>query len=258
MLTLPSAFVRPATPPADDSLNMMPVLEGSESSLVIDGDRLRIGTSPVCNLLLPDGPALHSVVHQQAGVTWIESHDNASLVVNGRPRRRVALREGDVLELNGHEFIVRFHAAMEAAEMSAGLGEDLSLLSAEELCDRILSEQAMVEEFEESQRIGWNGLMTAIEAAHEVEQPAATLPLEAEHMVESTVPQDGCERLLVQIRELSEMVNGRSRELDDCENELIAAAALLEETQERVSQQLEGLIDQLPLSVAETELRASA
>ena len=257
MLTLPSASVCPATTCADDSTNPMLVLEGPVESLVIDRDGLRIGTRPICDLLLADGPALHSVVHQQAGVTWIEAIDEASLIINGHPRRRMSLRDGDVLELNGQEFTVRLRT-VEAGEMPVGLSEDLSLLSAEELCDRILSEQTMVDEFVESQRTGWNGLMAAIEAVHEADQPTATLPLEVEQVVETDEPKDDCERLLVQIRELSEMVNGRTQELDDCENELIAATALLEETQERVSQQIEGLLEQLQTPVVETELRASA
>ncbi|MBC8113041.1 MAG: hypothetical protein H7062_01565 [Candidatus Saccharimonas sp.] len=258
MLTLPSASVWPATTSAIASSNPVLVLDGPAESFVVDRDRLRIGSSPVCDLLLPDVPALHSVVHQQAGVTWIETHDDASLIVNGRARRRMALRDGDVLDLNGHELTVNFRTTLEAEEMPVGLGEDLSLLSAEELCDRILSEQTMVDEFEESQCTGWNGLMAAITAAHEADQSPVALPLEIEQAVEAAATPDDCERLLVQIRELSEMVNGRSQELDDCESELVAATALLEEAQERVSQQIEGLLEQLQTPPAETELRASA
>ena len=258
MLTLPSAFVWPATTSADASSNPMLVLEGPAESFVVDRDGLRIGTSPVCDLLLPDGPALHSVVHQQAGVTWIETLDDASLIVNGRARRRMALRDGDALELNGYELTVRFRTAAETEEMPVGLGEDLSLLSAEELCDRIASEQTMIDEFDENQHSGWNGLMAAIEAAHEADQPTVALPLEVERAVETTAAPDDCERLLVQIRELSEMVNGRTQELDDCESELVAATALLEEAQERVSQQIEGLLEQLQTPSGEIELRASA
>jgi len=258
MLTLPSASVRPATTSADASSNPMLVLDGPAGSFVIDRDGLRIGACPVCDLLLPDGPALHSVVHQQAGVTWIETHDDARLIVNGRPRRRMTLRDGDVLELNGHELIVRFHAALEEEKMPVGLDEDLSLLSAEELCDRILSEQTTVDEFEESRSTGWNGLMAAIAATHEADQSPVVLPLEIKQAVQTAATPDDCERLLVQIRELSEMMSGRSQELDDCENELVAATALLEEAQERVSQQIEGLLEQLQTPAAETELRASA
>ena len=225
---------------------------------MIDRDGLRIGSSPVCELPLPGGPALHSVIHRQSGVTWIESQEDASLIVNGHPRRRMALRDGDVMELNGLELIVRWRSADISEEMPHGLEDDLSLLSAEELCDRILSEQAMVDEFSEGQRAGWNGLLVAIEAVHETEQSVDTLPLEVEQTVEADATPDNCERLLEQIRELSEMVNGRSQELDDCESELVAATALLEEAQERVSQQIEGLLEQLQTPSGEMELRASA
>lgn len=237
--------------------NISLVLEGPADSFVIDRDGLRIGSSPVCELPLPGGPPLHSVIHRQSGVTWIESQDDASLIVNGQPRRRMALRDGDVLELNGLELIVRFRAADQVDVTTRGLEDDLSLLSAEELCDRILSEQAMVEEFSEGQRAGWNGLLAAIEAANDTEQPTISLPLEVEQVVEAAAP-DACERLLEQIRELSEMVNGRSQELDDCESELVAATALLEEAQERVSHQIEGLLEQLQTPTDEVELRASA
>ena len=69
---------------------------------------------------------------------------------------------------------------------------------------------------------------------------------------------DDCERLLVQIREMSDMMNGRTQQLDDCEDELLAATALLQETQDRVSAQIEELLDQIGESSIPNELRASA
>ena len=258
MPTSPATFAWPSFDDVAAQSTVTLVLEGPAESFVIDRDGLRIGSSSVCELPLPGGPALHSVVHQQSGVTWIESHEDASLIVNGHARRRMALRDGDVLELNGLELIVRFRSVEDVDETPHGLGEDLSLLSAEELCDRILAEQAMVDEFFGGQREGWNGLLAAIEAAHETEHRTVTLPLEVEQAIKAVATPDDCERLLEQIRELSEMVNGRSQELDDCESELVAATALLEEAQERVSQQIEGLLEQLQTPAAEMELRASA
>ncbi len=257
MPTSPAACVRT---PFDDAVadsNIALVLESPDESFVIDRDGLRIGSSPVCELPLPGGPPFHSVIHRQSGVTWIESQDDASLIVNGQPRCRMALRDGDVLELNGLELIVRFRS-IDAADEPHGLEEDLSLWSAEELCDRILAEQAMIDEFSEGRRAGWSGLLAAIEAECETEQSAVTLPIDTEQAVEPVVAPDNCGRLLEQIRELSEMVNGRSQELDDCESELVAAAALLEEAQGRVSHQIEGLHEQLQTPAAEMELRASA
>jgi hypothetical protein len=242
------------TPETDTAL----VLETPTESIVIGSDGFRIGASPVCELFLADGPALHSVIRRQAGVTWIETADDASLLINGRSCRRMALRDGDVLEMNGIELTVRFRTVAADEEIPLGFEDDPSLLSAEELCDRIVAEQTAVDEFEKGCRQGWNSLMAAIEATCEAEAPTVTLPLDAEPLVEAPTAPDDCDRLLAQIHELSEMMNGRTRELDDCENELVAAAALLQEAQDKVSQQIEGLLDQINLAPQETELRASA
>ena len=254
---MPTSLAAPTWPAFDDAAtlsNIVLVLEGSDESFVIDRDGLRIGASPVCELPLPNGPSLHSVIHQQSGVTWIETHDDANLMINGRLRRRMALRDGDVLELNGLKLTARFRSQSELVDVAEFLEDDLSQLSAEELCDRILSEQAMVDDFDEGRQAGWTSLMAAIGAAHDDEQMADTLPL----AVEVATTSEDCERLFEQIRDLSEMMNGRTRELDECESELVAATTLLEEAQERLSQQIEGLLEQLHAPSGEIELRASA
>lgn len=233
------------------------VLDGASESFVIDGDEVRVGSSLACELQLPDGPALHSVIRHQAGVAWIEAVDGANLFVNGQLRRRMALREGDVLELNGSTFAVRFGLTMDSEE-TTGLVEDLALLTAEELCDRIAAEQALLDEFSADQRAGMRNLVAAIHATHEAEHPTVLLPMETLRPNSAVAATDDCERLFDQIRELSELMHGRTEELDDCESELIAATSLLEEAQERVSQQLEALLDQLQMPPLENELRASA
>lgn len=233
------------------------VLDGASESFVIDGDEVRVGSSLACELRLPNGPALHSVIRHQADVTWIEAVDGANLFVNGQPHRRRTLREGDVLELNGSMFAVRFGSPMDSME-TTGLVEDLALMTAEELCDRIAAEQALVDEFSADQRTGLQSLVAAIHAAQEAEHPSVLLPMDILRSSSAATSIDDCERLFDQIRELSELMNGRTEELDDCESELIAATALLEEAQERVSQQIEGLLDQLQTPAVEMELRASA
>lgn len=233
------------------------ILEGCSESFVVEDNEVRIGASCKCELRLPDGPALHSIIRRQADVTWIEAVDEATLIVNGRPRRRIALREGDVLELSGFTFTVRFGWPVEDAETTS-LIEDLTMMTAEELCDRIATEQAMVDEFTAEQHAGLKNLVAAISATHELERPSDVLPMEAVPSHRAVASADDCERLLSQIRELSELVNGRTEELDDCESELVAAAALLEEAQERVTHQIEGLLDQLQVPIIEAELRASA
>ncbi len=233
------------------------ILDGLTESFVVDVDDARIGSSLVCELQLSDGPALHSIVRRQGEVTWIEAVDEAILIVNGQARRRIALRAGDVLEVNGVTYTVRFGLPMEDDE-TASLIEDLTLMTAEELCDCIVAEQAMVDEFAAEQQAGLKNLVAAIEATHEAEQPSDVLPMEALPAHRAVPSVEDCERLLDQIRELSELMNGRTEELDDCESELIAATALLEEAQERVSHQIEGLLDQLQGPIIESELRASA
>ena len=132
--------------------------------------------------------------------------------------------------------------------------EDITQLTAEDLCDRILSEQSVVDEFESSRLNGWQKLMAAIRTtAVAIQFPPAEL--DNSPAVEFS---DDCERLLDQIREMSEMMSGRTRELDACESDLLAATSLLQETQDRVSRQIEELLDQIGDVSQPNELRASA
>lgn len=258
MLTLPPSSTWSNSERNDASDELRVIFEGPATSLVIDRDGYRIGASAVCEMTLPGGPALHSIVHRQEGVTWIEAVDDARLIVNGRPRRRMALRDGDILELQGYEFFVRFRTSATMVDDTPHLEEDISLLSAEELCNRILDEHSMVEEFESKQKAGWANLMKAVADVREDEGRESISILQADDLPTPVGTTDDCERLLVQIRELSEIMNGKSQELVDCENELIAATSLLEEAQTRVTQQIEGLLEKLEAPAEDQTLRASA
>lgn len=255
------------------------ILEFGDRSLIVDRERLRIGSSPVCEIRLSRGPLLHSVLCSEAGVVWIELDDEtAELTVNDQPCRRMALRDGDVVSMTdgdmvsmtGVTFTIRHQTASSLEEDAAALADDLSHLTADELCDRILSEQSMVDEFDANRRQGWQDLMAAM---HGAVLESADSPLEAETDDAVTVVKVGvprtiedldhpdataeCERLLEQIHEIAAVMNGRTRELDVCEDELAAATSLLQETQVRVSQQIQELLDQI--SDAEPrELRVSA
>lgn len=230
------------------------VLEADDRTLVIDRDRIRIGSSPLCEIQLTEGPALHSVIRVEAGVTWIEADDTVTdLMVNWKNCRRMALRNDDVILVPGQEFTVREQSTI-AMEGDVPLAEQITDLSAEELCDRILSEQSAVDEFESSRFDGVKKLMAAIKQVAGADH-SATHILDTAPAVEFS---DDCERLLEQIREMSEMMTGRTQELDQCEGELIAATSLLQETQERVSRQIEELLDQIADVSPANELRASA
>ena len=242
---MPTSISAHTTEPISAS-DLTTILEFGDRSVIVDQERIRIGSSPVCEIRLNHGPLLHSVLCQDDGVLWIEADDPVNaLAVNGQACRRMALRNGDTVTVAGEEFTV---TQKDAASIQ-GETTDLTSLSAEELCDRIMNEQAMVDEFDSNRLQGWQDLMTAIQ---NVDLDSIDNEIEiAEHERVSTAQ---CERLLEQIHEISAMMNGRSQELDTCENELAAATSLLQETQERVSQQIQEVLDQ----IGPRELRASA
>jgi len=234
---------------ADDNVT----LEFEDCAVVVDQAAVRIGSSVVCDIQLPDGPALNCVVRAEAGVVWIEAEENSELAINGRPCRRMALREGDTISVPGLQIkvCVRSKASIEAD--ATNLMSDISQLTADELCDRILTEQAAVDEFESNRLAGWQKLMGAIRELGATEQP-----LSNGTNSDSITISDDCERLLEQIREMSDIVNNRTQVLNDCETDLEAATTLLQETQDRVSRQIDELLDQIGGVPAANELRASA
>jgi hypothetical protein len=229
------------------------ILEFEGGNLAVDHDRIRIGTAEFCDLQLPTGPRLHSTIRSEAGVVWIEADvDCTDLLVNWRTCRRMALRDGDVISAGGEDITVHTVPARTIAQDAATLAENISHLTADELCDRILSEQAEVDEFEANRLHGWKKLMTAMkQAMADDSSDVAALEEKLE------APAQDCERLLGQIREMSDMMESRSQELDVCESDLLAATALLQETQDRVSRQIEDLLDQIA-TPAPAEMRASA
>jgi predicted SprT family Zn-dependent metalloprotease len=229
------------------------VLELDDRSVVVDRELFRIGSSPVCEIRLSDGPLLHSVIRMEAGIVWIEVDQAAEeLNVNWRACRRMALRDGDVISVPGQDITVH-HQPLTVADLAAQSADQITQLTAEELCDQILSEQAAVDEFESAQRTGWRKLMAAIRQVATTEQIAGES--DSAPAIEFS---DDCERVLEQIREVSQMMNGRTQVLDLCESELVTATALLQESQDRVSRQIEDLLDQIGDASMVNELRASA
>ena len=180
------------------------------------------------------------------------------MLINGLARSRMALREGDVIDIHGLQLTARFRSRSDLEDAAECAESELSLLSASELCDRIFAEQTMINDFEEGGRGAWKNLMAAMKAHQDDSQTAGQLPLSVESEFLHGVQPENCERLFGQIRELSEMIDTHSRELGVCEAELVTAAALLEVAQGRVSQQIEELLEQLPTQSRAIDLRASA
>lgn len=238
----------PGPTPLRDDLTV--VLELDDRTEVVNRELTRIGTSSQCDLQIASGPPLHSVLRVDAGVLWIEADaDTADLMVNWRSCRRLALRDGDVISANGHEMTVRVRPRIHADEASVAVST-LSQLSAEELCDHILTEQAQVNAFEAGQLRGWQRLMEAVQEV--VLDDSDLTPDEKAPAV------DECESLLNQIRELTDLMDARTRELDRCEEQLTAASTVLQDVQDRVSGQIETLLNQIGEAEHPGELRASA
>ncbi len=237
-------------------------LQLDQQSIPVPHDGFEIGSSRHCDLKFsePSIPFLHSLIHNQQGAIWIEAADeSAILLVNDQPCRRMALRHGDRVKIGSAELVVDlgFQSDLRVGKSKSDehTVEDLYSLTAEELCDRIAIEQAMVQELSDDERSGWQALLHAIEAVRvepglgEIVE-GGTLP-----MPEELVSYDA---LFEQIQDLHETIVDRSRELDQKEAEVLASTSIIEESQQRVAQRLDEILDQLNKSDGPTELRASA
>ena len=248
-------------------------LASSTQSVTVTHDGFTIGSNQRCDLVVDDSevPSLHSIIHIQAGAIWIEAcSDDATLLVNDRLARRMSLRHEDHLKIGQTDFKVLLKPEAIAAVERATSNEDLTLLTAEELCDRILSEQSMVSEFVDGQRAGWENLLLAIETAHdqptqsELSQLASidTESAPAEFLEASAVAsideQVTLNALLQQIQELNEAIHDRTRELTEQEKDVLESTDLLEDTHHRVTERLDDLLDQLSRNEPPSDLRASA
>jgi len=253
-----SSLSAPDPSSVDDSANLVLTLQSQGTSVLVRHDGFSIGTSQRCDLTLvePSIPALHSVIHLQRGAIWIEAADDkATLIVNDRPYRRMALRHDDRLKIGATEFTILIQPEGIARSDEAVMTEDLALLTAEELCDRILSEQSMVAEFADGQRAGWDALLRAIEAAND--EPATSGSID-ELSIATEEQQVVFDALLGQIQELNEAITDRTRELDHREIEVLESTSMLEESQQRVSQRIDEILDHLNKTDPPNELRASA
>lgn len=135
--------------------------------VTMQGPTLLIGRAPFCDILLADAevPLVHSEMHCDGGVLWIEASDPASTIeVNGRAYPRLALRDGDQVHVGGHDLAVQIGHRGDLARERGTFTDDLSELSADELCDLILAEQEEIEQDDARRRDGWRKLLSALDA----------------------------------------------------------------------------------------------
>lgn len=252
----PSRPSMPSSSGRSDEM-VLTLLSGSQS-IQVNHDGFKIGTGRQCDLILEDPtiPRLHSQIHIQSGAVWIETVcDDLYLTVNGATCRRMALRDGDRLQIGSTRLSIQLAPQPLVAEVgeatNEGLPEDLASLTAEELCDRILTEQAIVKELSADADSGWGALVKAIEAVREV--PTSLESENIPHAEEVRV----YNALLSHLQELQVAIADRTRELNQKEAEVLATASMMEETQKRVTQRLDVILDHLN-GPESNELRASA
>lgn len=218
---------------------------GRVRQIPVDADGFLIGRGDFCDLVVNDAavPLAHSELHLQEGAVWIEALDEeVAIEINGKSLRRLALRAGDVLQVGPAEITVRFGAPAAAATVEFA-ADDLSRLSAAELCDRIEAEEAELAAFERRRLLGWEALLSAVEGV---------LSKQRLHATHDADPR--FETVLQQLQAMSAALDARTRELAAQEVQFVESAAELKDVQERLSRKLDQLLQQ----AGENELRASA
>jgi predicted component of type VI protein secretion system len=219
--------------------------DGLVRRVEVDGDDFLIGRGDFCDLRLAgvDQPLVHSELHLQGGSVWIEAaEETVLLAVNGRLCRRMSLREGDRVQVGDTEITVHVGTPTQGVSdlpqvAPCGVSEDLTLLSADELCDRIVADEELIATFEQGRLSGWQSLLQAVETVLHDDPEVATHPQRVAAVAE--------------LRHLSEQL---ARRMTGTDVQLVNAAAEPDATQDAVSRRIEQLLQ----GFGESELRASA
>ncbi len=218
--------------------------EGRLRRLPVEADGFLIGRGDFCDLLVDEDnlPLAHSEIHLQDGAVWIEAVDAPTIEINGRSVPRLALRTGDVLQIGAMTITIRMGAdALTPPRASADVWEDLSALSALELCERIESEELAIADDERRRFQGIESLLSALENVLRTDQ--------------SLVAHDPrTENVVTQLHELSEALAERTRQLQEQEQQFLASASEIKQSQDDMTRRMEELLHHLDTG----DLRASA
>lgn len=217
--------------------------DGMSRQVPVDADGFLIGRGDFCDLRVDDPavPMVHSEIHLQHGAMWIEAVDAASIEMNGRTVPRLSLRSGDTLRIGSQSITFRVDQGTLSQSLPSEPWEDLSALSALELCERIeLEEQAVLED-ERQQFRGIESLLSALENVLRSDSSFADQDPRTENVVH-------------QLHELSEALAERTRQLQEQEQQFLASASDIKQSQDDMTRRMEVLLEQLNAS----DLRASA
>lgn len=243
------------------------VISAEEKSklVFVDHDEFTIGADEHCDLSLPQAglARLQSILYVQGQAIWIEAvHPEALIIVNDEVFRWRALRDGDQLTFGSVETLVHIgEASVQAAReqlRSRRETEDLALLSAEDLCDRIELEEHRVGEFERRRRLGWQAMLSAMQSVLERDDAASSDDAMAVPLV-AGLPDVKFHELVAQVQNLSETLDERTKSLAAQEALLVESTSQICEVQRRVSRQLDQLLERISTDDQHPgELRVSA
>jgi predicted component of type VI protein secretion system len=206
----------------------------------ISGNRFVIGSAPECDLRLGGDtvPAVHSQLHIDGGKAWVEAvAADPPLLINGEDCETARLADGDTIGIGGFVFTWKAPCSMESDLVEA------TSLTAAELIDRLEADLELVSRHVTAAR---RGATTLLEASLGRIYGDSVVAEQA-----TVVPGDD-QALAARLEELVRRMDARELEY----SEVIAS---LLEGQDRLSAQLELLVNRLAGQQLDGEsLRASA
>lgn len=235
----------------------------------VAGPRFLIGAGVTCDMRLggQNIPALHSLITRGDEGPEIEAiAATPALIVNGQQVHTARLSDGDTIHIGEVELVAHVTAIRPAAEvpLQVAVAQDTpapSELSALELVERVEAEQRQIERFEARRELGAQALLQAAQLGRQAAlepAPHARVPaphflskrpqvLAAQNRAAPTQGDDSFLRDLSQVgahlSSLSQEIRNNSARAKDREAHLVEAADTLLDTQERLAEQLEAVIE---------------
>ncbi len=211
-----------------------------------------IGAGTNCDLRLggTDTPAVHSIVRAEGRDVHIESLcRKPALRVNGQPRERTELKDGDRIQIGPIQMVAHFQTVPAAPALAepgngTGTGNDLQQLSAPQLIELLEQDLALVEQ---SDRAEADGVARLLEAATHVDtlQPAeetVSIVDPDEQLVDTHAE---AEQLIAALNRIADDLNARVDHLQQKEDVYSEAAEDLLTMQTRFSSLLERVLQRL-------------
>lgn len=231
--------------------------------------RFLIGAGVTCDMRLggQDMPALHSLITRGDVGPEIEAvAATPALVVNGQKVRTARLSDGDTIHIGEVELVAHVTAVRPTAELPPQIVATQDApppvdLSALELVERIEAEQRQIERFEARRELGAQALLQAARVGRPTTlEPVLHPRVPAPHFLSKrpqvlaaqnrAAPAQGDDSFLKDLSQvgahlssLSQEIRNNSTRAKDREARLVEAAETLLDTQERLAEQLEAVIE---------------